>query len=154
MIDKDEPYFCFDHGVGYGSDGLMCFECESDICEQHDSQVTKMYIAILDEATDYMVPTLVAHSMINAHLYFTDDWRERNDYYQYMYWLKDSYKKVTVRVNRKEYDKIKQSMLCWEGHENTICEGKGSCLVVLPVNTNRIPNVLKFAKLWKPKNEI
>ena len=77
----------------------------------------KMYIAIRDEVPDYMVPTLVAHSVINAHLYFTDDWRERIDYYQYIYWPEESYKKVTIRVNEKEYQKIKDSLLCWEGHE-------------------------------------
>lgn len=113
----------------------------------------KMYIAIRDEVPDYMVPTLVAHSVINAHLYFTDDWRDRNDYYQYLYWLEESYKKVTIRVNDKEYRKIKDSLLCWEGHENTVYNAEGSCLVILPVNTDSIPNVLKFAKLWKPKYE-
>lgn len=113
----------------------------------------KMYIAILDDAPDYMVPTLVAHTAINAHQFFISDWRDRNDYSIYMDWLENSYRKVTVRVNQKEYDKIKQSLLYWEGHENTICEGEGSCLFIRPVDTDRIPNVLKFAKLWKPKYE-
>ncbi len=104
----------------------------------------KMYIAVLDEAPDYMVPTLVAHSVINAHLKFQGE-------VGYEDWLANSYRKVTLRVNRKEYDKIKDSLQHWEGHENTICEGKGSCLVVDPVESDAIPNVLKFAKLWKPK---
>lgn len=104
----------------------------------------KMYIAVLDEAPDYMVPTLVAHSVINAHLKFQGE-------VGYEDWLANSYRKVTLRVNRKEYDKIKDSLQHWEGHENTICEGKGSCLVVDPVESDAVPNVLKFAKLWKPK---
>lgn len=106
----------------------------------------KMYIAVLDEAPDYMVPTLVAHSVINAHLRFNDDYP-----HTYNQWLDHSFRKVTLRVNRREYDKIKDTLVHWEGHENTICEGKGSCLVVLPVESDAVPNVLKFAKLWAPK---
>lgn len=109
---------------------------------------SKMYIAVLDEAPDYMVPTLVAHSVINAHLRFTDDYP-----HTYNQWLDKSFRKVTLRVNRKEYDKIKETLVHWEGHENTICDGKGSCLVVLPLDPIllQVPNVLKFAKLWAPK---
>lgn len=33
----------------------------------------KMYIAILDEFPDYMVPTLVAHSVLAAHLKFQNN---------------------------------------------------------------------------------
>lgn len=105
---------------------------------------SKMYIAVLDDAPDYMVPTLVAHSVINGHIYLSD-------WYEYDEWLAHSFRKVVVRVNRKEYDKIKSTLTCWEGHENTICNGEGSCLVVLPYMTNELPNVLKFAKLWSPK---
>jgi peptidyl-tRNA hydrolase len=106
----------------------------------------KMYIAVLDEAPDYMVPTLVAHSVINAHIKFSE-----SHPFTYNEWLDKSYRKVVLRVNRREYDKIKEARAYWEGHENTICEGKGSCLVVLPVESDAVPNVLKFAKLWKPK---
>lgn len=105
-----------------------------------------MYIAVLDEAPDYMVPTLVAHSVINAHIALSN-------HPAYQEWLKCSYKKVTLRVNRKEYNKIKSTLTHWEGYENTICNGEGSCLVVLPVESDSIPNVLKFAKLWKPKED-
>lgn len=106
----------------------------------------KMYIAVLDEAPDYMVPTLVAHSILNAHFEFCD-----NDEEGYDEWLCNSFRKVTLRVSRREYDKIKETLTYWEGHENTICDGKGSCLVVLPVESDAVPNVLKFAKLWAPK---
>jgi hypothetical protein len=107
-------------------------------------KMKKMYIAVLDEAPDYMVPTLVAHSILNAHTVFKTD----NDYGD---WFHNSFRKVTLRVSRKEYDKIKTTLNHWEGHENTICDGKGSCLVVLPVESDQVPNVLKFAKLWAPK---
>ena len=33
----------------------------------------KMYIAVLDEFPDYMTPTLVAHSVLAAHLKFQND---------------------------------------------------------------------------------
>lgn len=106
--------------------------------------LSKMYIAVLDEAPDYMVPTLVAHSVINGHIYLSD-------WYEYDDWLANSFRKVVVRVNRKEYNKIKDTTNCWEGHENTICNAEGSCLVVMPMKVDDVPNVLKFAKLWSPK---
>lgn len=106
--------------------------------------LSKMYIAVLDEAPDYMVPTLVAHSVINGHIYLSD-------WYEYDDWLANSFRKVVVRVNRKEYSKIKEATNCWEGHENTICNAEGSCLVVMPMKVDDVPNVLKFAKLWAPK---
>ena len=68
-------------------------------------------------------------------------------------WLKDSFRKVVLRVNRKEFDKIRTTLTCWEGHENTTVGGEKSCLVVFPVESDAIPNVLKFAKLWKPKEK-
>jgi peptidyl-tRNA hydrolase len=105
----------------------------------------KMYIAVLDDAPDYMVPTLVAHSAINAHRYFEGS-PEYDD------WLLNSFKKVVVRVGRKEFDKIASRYQCWKGHENTICEAQPSCLVVLPMTPHEVPPLLTFAKLWKPKD--
>lgn len=110
----------------------------------------KMYIAVLDEAPDYMVPTLVAHSILNADRQFTNRLECREDYLQ---WFAASFRKVVLRVTRREYDKIKETLVHWEGHENTICKGVGSCLVVLPVESDAVPNILKFAKLWAPKKE-
>jgi hypothetical protein len=104
----------------------------------------KMYIAVLDAVPDYMVPTLVAHSILNAHML----WEYEDDY---RLWLKDSFKKVVLRVNNKEFDKISSTLECWKGHENTTLGGLPSCLVVMPVESDAVPNVLKFAKMWKPK---
>lgn len=111
---------------------------------------SKMYIAVLDEAPDYMVPTLVAHSVINADDYFYEHLNIET-VRQYCEWRVNSFRKVVLRVNRKEYNKIKETLIYHEGHENTICNGEGSCLVVLPVMSDAIPNVLKYAKMWKPK---
>ena len=103
----------------------------------------KMYIAVLDEVPDFIVPTLVAHSVINAHINMCDD-------DAYKDWLDNSFKKVVLRVNRKEFAKISQ-LHCWLGHENTTLDGEKSCAVVLPIDDEFRPNVLRFAKMWKPQ---
>jgi len=106
----------------------------------------KLYIAILDEFPDHMVPTLVAHSVLAAHLKFQDD-------AMYTKWFKESFKKCAVRVNEKEFGKIVQLNKVHVGHEIHTLGGKGSCAVVCPTENDQIPNVLKFAKLWKPLQE-
>lgn len=102
----------------------------------------KMYIAVLDEFPDYMTPTLVAHSVLGAHLKFagTDS---------YDNWLTTSFKKVVVRVNQKEFDKISLMNNVYLGHENKTLSGRKSCAICISSGED-IPNVLKFAKLWKP----
>lgn len=117
-----------------------------------DTPYLKLYIAVRDEVSDFMAPTLVAHSMLGAH----QEWvgvRPRNyntDIYDQ--WLYESFRKCVVRVNRKEWDKIQRLSTIYLGHENTTLGGEKSCAVVYPVWNNEIPNVLKFAKLWKPKS--
>lgn len=101
-----------------------------------------MYIAVLDEFPDYMTPTIVAHAVLGAHIKFKYN-------LEYNSWLNDSFKKCVVRVNQKEFDKIAQLPLVYLAHENTTLDGQKACAVVCP--TIEIPNVLKFAKLWKPK---
>lgn len=103
----------------------------------------KMYIAVLDEVPDFMVPTLVAHTVLNAHIHMQDD-------ADYADWLENSFKKVVLRVNRKEFEKIR-TMDCWLGHENTTLEGEKSCVIPVPMEDAQRPNVLKFARLWEPK---
>ena len=111
----------------------------------------KMYIAVLDEAPDYMVPTLVAHSVMNAHDYFKSDVRHNAQRDWYDDWHTNSFRKVVVKVPRKIFDKIHSTMDCWAGYERTICDGATSCLVVHPVLSDDVPNVLKYTKLWKPE---
>ena len=103
----------------------------------------KLYIAILDEVPPFIVPTLVAHSVINAHEKF-------KDIPVYQEWWHNSFKKCTVKVNQKEFSKIQQLPFIHEGYENSTLGGKTSCIVVLPCYNDVLPNVLKFAKLWKP----
>lgn len=110
----------------------------------------KMYIAILDEVPDHMAITLALHTILNAANEFVDQdsnsWKDTD----YLDWRENSYRKVTIRVNRKEFEKIKK-LNCYLGHENTTLGGEKTCAVVYPVWSDKVPNVLHFAKLWKPK---
>lgn len=117
----------------------------------------KMYIAVLDEFPDHMVPTLVAHAVLGAHLKFSAD---KPDYYwggtepaysHYRNWLENSFKKCVIRVNEKEFNKIFFLPDVYVGHEKNTLDGRDSCIVVCPRPNEELPNVLKFAKLWKPK---
>lgn len=103
----------------------------------------KLYIAVLNEFPDFMTPTLVAHSMLGAHLSMTGNETYRD-------WIENSFKKCVVRVNQKEFDKIAALPGTYFGHENNTLGGKRSCAIPLPVDNSMLPNVLKFAKLWKP----
>jgi len=123
------------------------------VAEHESETVMKMYIAILDEFPDHMTPTLVAHSVLSAH----DKFSAADGYYyyypEYMDWFENSFKKVTIRVNQKEFDKIAALPNVHLGHENTTLEGRKACAVVCPMLNENLPNVLKYAKLWKPKHE-
>lgn len=116
--------------------------------ENNSDPYYKMYIAVHDDVPDYMVPTLVAHSVLGAHLEFQNYISPH-----YTIWLRESFRKAVVRVNQKEFDKISSTLTCYLGHENKTMEGRKSCAVVSPVMSDQVPNVLKFAKLWKPKVE-
>ena len=109
---------------------------------------TVLYIAVLDEFPDFMTPTLVAHSVLWAHLAFSGK-------PTYEDWLKNSFKKCVLRVSRAEFDKIATLPDVYLGHENNTLLGQKTCAVVLPIpagsSRDELPNVLKSAKLWKPK---
>lgn len=118
----------------------------------------RLYIAVHDDVPDHMVPVLVAHTMLGAHLYFTDTERPPEGcsieaYYNYDTWLRDSFKKCVVRVNQKEFDKISAFPNTYHGWENTTMNGDNSCLIPYPVNNDELPNVLKFARLWRPDDQ-
>lgn len=101
----------------------------------------KLYICILDEFPDYMAPTLASHATLWHHLKFQDDERYQN-------WLENSFRKCVVRVNRKEFDKIRQLDNVCESYELHTLGGEVSCLTI--VSNNKEHKVLQFAKLWKP----
>lgn len=106
----------------------------------------KLYIAVLDEVPDNMVPVLVAHSVLGAHLHYVNELAYGALYRK---WLRDSFRKCVLRVNRKEFEKIKALHGTYLGHENTVLNGEKSCAVVYPTYAE-VPNVLKYAKMWKP----
>lgn len=109
----------------------------------------RLYIAVLDEVPDYIAPTLVAHTMLGAHLVFSK--LAYPDIDQYAEWLDHSFRKCVVRVTQKEFDKIAAIPGTYLGHENKTLEGRKSCAIPLPCKDDVLPKVLKFAKLWKPK---
>lgn len=102
----------------------------------------KLYIAVLDEVPNPMVPVLVAHAILGAHLRFYKDSAT------YDAWLTLSFRKVVIKVNRKEFHKILLMDDVFTAHENTVLNAEKSCAVVCP--REDYPNVIKFAKLWQP----
>ena len=105
--------------------------------------MSKLYIAVLDGVPDHMVPCVVAHAVLGAHLQFDGV----NEFYDD--WLAHSFRKVILKVNQKEFNKILSEADDWHScHENSVCEGRECCIVVAP--QAEYPNVLKFAKMWKP----
>lgn len=85
----------------------------------------KLYIAVLDDVPDFIVPTLVAHTMLGAHLALVN-------HLSYEEWIKTSFKKCVVRVNQKEFDKIAAIPNTYLGHENKTLGGKKCCAIPLP----------------------
>ena len=109
--------------------------------------MSKLYICVRDDVPDFISPTLVAHAVLRHHLHWHED-------VQYENWLKESFKKCVVRVNLKEFEKIRKlhethQMHITESWENKTLNGDVSCVTVVAEDDN-IPNVLKFAKLWRP----
>lgn len=103
----------------------------------------RLYIAVLDEFPDYMTPTLVAHTMLSAHRRFAG-------IPEYDQWLAESYKKCVVRVNAREFAKICELPRAYVGCEANTLNGAPSCVIPIPCANECIPNVLRYAKLWKP----
>lgn len=111
--------------------------------------MSKMYIAVLEDFPDYMTPTLVAHAILQHDTAVMQRWFNDTDYMlDYQNWKQTSFKKVVLKVTRKEFDKISQLPNVTLSHENNTNNAEKSCAVVVVNDT--IPNVLKFAKLWKP----
>ena len=101
----------------------------------------KLYIAVKTEFPDYMTPTLVAHAVLAAHKKF-----EHNA--DYNHWFTHSFKKCVLRVNSKEWEHVLNLPLVHLQQENKTLGGIAACAVVCP--SLEVPNVLKFANLWRP----
>ena len=109
------------------------------------SEEMKLYIGVLDIVPDHMVPVVVAHAIMGAN-------DSMSDIPAFQVWKKNSYKKVVIKINQKEFNKIytDSKLPCFVGSESTIEEGRSCCIIPCPVEAADLPNVLKFAKLWEP----
>lgn len=105
----------------------------------------KLYIAVHEEVPDHMVPVLVAHAVLGADCFFHND-------IEYRDWKANSFKKVVLRVNQKEFEKIYKLDNVFHGYEKTVKGGDYTCLVVCP--RSEYPNVIKFAKMWRPNHAV
>ena len=103
--------------------------------------MNKLYIAVLDSVPSNMVPVLVAHAVLTSHIKFCNE-----EFYKE--WLHTSFRKCVVKVNKKEFEKIKKLEYVSETGENKTLNGDVSCLVIPPYYETA-PNVLAFSKLWR-----
>lgn len=104
----------------------------------------KVYIIVLDQVPDHMVPVLVAHSILGAHFKFYGNnvWN---------CWLKESFRKCVVSLPKKVFDRLPTIIpekSIYFGHENKTLGGIDSCAVILPME--EYPKEISFAKLWSP----
>jgi peptidyl-tRNA hydrolase len=116
----------------------------------------KMYIAVLDAVPDSMVPVLVAHATLGAHMEFSRPALEQQGTYifnkcLYNTWLKTSFRKVVLKVNQKEFDKILGLAYVHTAHESSVLGAEKTCAVVCP--REEYPKVLQFAKMWRPSTD-
>lgn len=120
------------------------------------SSSSKMYICVRDAVPDFMVPTLVGHAVLRHHMFAQDiqrdEWKPEQQHTTiYKDWLRDSFKKCVVRMNVKEFNKVLELDGISCSWENSTLNGAISCVTI--VVDKDVPNVLKFAKLWSPKND-
>ena len=66
-------------------------------------------------------------------------------------WIVESFKKVTVRSNQREFNKLMQLDNIIIARETTAFDTEPACIIkVIDTEDINAPNVLKYAKLWKP----
>jgi hypothetical protein len=113
-------------------------------------QPLKLYIAVLDEVPDHMVPVIVAHAMLRAHQKFNPSGLSLCCEQDVCYddWYRNSFRKVVLKVNRREFFKIKDLEDVCLTHENSTLDGEDCCAVLCP--REEYPNVIKFARMWMP----
>lgn len=101
----------------------------------------KIYIAVHDEVPDNMVPVLVSHAVLGAHL-------KRSSNNEYLKWLAQSFRKVIVRVEANEFNQCALLPDCHIAFESTVMHAAPSCVVSMPYTSPDIPEVLRNASLW------
>lgn len=121
-----------------------------DNMSEIDHSIMRMYIAVLSDVPDHMVPTLVAHTMLWASDELAQD-------PSYQAWKQHSFRKCVVRLSQREWSKLLMRLQEANtphtlGHENKTLNGAKSCCIPAPFAPSDVPNVLKSAKLWTPTN--
>ena len=115
--------------------------------------MSKMYICVRDDFPDFMTPTLVGHAVLRHSLLYKDLSSIHVDAYDK--WIKESFRKCVVRMNKKEFDKVLGLDGTIRSWENNTLGGEVSCITYVTADgIIPVPNVLKFAKLWKPKESV
>ena len=100
----------------------------------------KFYIAVLDTVDSGHQILSVAHGTLMAHLKF-------KDVPEYKEWISNSFRKCIIKVNQKEFNKIKEDIpeitIVTEG----ALDNQEIAIAICP--REDYPNVIKFAKLFK-----
>jgi peptidyl-tRNA hydrolase len=100
----------------------------------------KMYILIKDITPDYYAPNCAAHASLACYLKFQDhpDTKE---------WVKGSFRKVTCKVNEKEWERA----LLVEDHVVLTESGVGNQEVIAAFRPRSDwPKNFNFFRMWKP----
>lgn len=100
-----------------------------------------MYILIKDDVPDHMVPVISAHVSLGTYLEF-QHLTDMQD------WLKNSFRKVVVKVNQKEFDNMKNSEYNRRVFTESALDGMEVAIGCVPTEQEK---PFKFYKLWKPK---
>ena len=108
--------------------------------------MTKMYIAVREDVPDYMVPTLVAHTVLSSYISRRDGSYLGSYTDLYDHWLEYSFKKCVVKVSPKQFERVKEIPHVYLGHESTTLNGEKSCGIIV-VEDNHPYKVIQFAKL-------
>lgn len=100
----------------------------------------KMYILILNDVPDNLVPVTAAHASLACYLEYPNDLEMK-------IWLSTSFKKVVCSVNQTEFDKAKEA-----GNYNITTESAlgGRVVAITFVPRREFPKCFSFFKLWKP----
>lgn len=122
----------------------------------------KRYIVIRDDVPNHIVPALVAHATLGAHLYFTGGTIAPEIYkgspdaitdemmILYDTWLTTSFRECVIKVDHKIFNKVSQIPNVYLGHENTTLGGEKCIALPPPQWSDSTLKVLKFGRLWTP----
>lgn len=101
----------------------------------------KMYTLVLDDVPFEKAINSVGHATLACYKAFEkDEWMQR--------WLTESFKKVTCKVNAKEFEAAKKCEKVIVITESSL-GGRDVAISFCPRPQNEWPNVVKYAKLYR-----